>query len=80
MAIAERVQTGEVFIELTLTEVEAETLWLVCRHIGGDPQGRRGDMDDIRRSLSEAGIGIPEAHTEAGYFDPDFGTGSVHFD
>jgi hypothetical protein len=75
MAIAERVPSGLTFIEMTLTEEEAHTLWLVCHRVGGDPAGRRGDIDAIRDALTEAGVTSVAARGTA--FDDRCGRGSI---
>lgn len=46
---------------LTLTKEEARTLLFISNQIGGSPEGRRGDMDSISESLSNAGITVPQS-------------------
>lgn len=42
-------------VVLELTQDEAETLAIVCRHIAGG--GRRAHMDNIRKALINADVG-----------------------
>ena len=44
---------------LRLTKEEATTLRIIGRHIGGAPEGRRGDMTSIVMALENAGIPDP---------------------
>lgn len=41
---------------LTLTEREAESLRMVLCAVGGSPNGRRGDIDQIKIPLNELGL------------------------
>lgn len=43
-------------VTLTLTRAEARTLLDVCYRIGGDPEGRRGHIDTIRKLLEASGV------------------------
>lgn len=43
-------------VTLTLTPAEAKTLLAVCYRIGGNPEGRRGHIDTIRKLLEAAGV------------------------
>ncbi len=43
-------------IRLDISIEEAETLAILSYQTGGNPHGRRGDIDNIRRALSEANI------------------------
>jgi hypothetical protein len=51
------VKTKEERVNLSLTMVEARTLLVLLRNIGGDPnESARKYCDNIRRSLEEVGI------------------------
>jgi hypothetical protein len=43
-------------VVLELSEYEARTLCEVFQHIGGPPEGPRGDMDKILEAIEEIGI------------------------
>jgi hypothetical protein len=47
---------GKPVVELTLSQWEAETLRYLCGLIGGDPDKRRGAMDNIASALDEVGV------------------------
>jgi len=53
---------------LTLTQDETETLLLVCRHVGGDPEGSRRHIDKIMKALAEV----------VTYNNADFRSGSIY--
>jgi hypothetical protein len=43
-------------VELTLTMAEAEVLATVLNHVGGPPEGKRGNATAILQALKDAGV------------------------
>lgn len=54
--VTQTIEVQEERFVLSLTRDEAETLVEISMSVGGDPNGRRGHMDDIRGALIAAGV------------------------
>jgi len=50
------VEVTPAMVQLTLTLDEAKSLSIVCRHIGGSPDTRRGHFDAMQAALRNAGV------------------------
>ncbi len=51
-------------LQLTVPRHVAETLHIILRNVGGNPDGRRSDVDQVVKALQEAGVRTGYAHPD----------------